>query len=128
MVDRENPEEPNNRPLLRVYKVENYEIIKLAEFDRFRDVLNPSLRENQSFTMLSGGYVLFMSSKNIEMFNLNDQTTQSLNMKKIIDASYLKSSILTQKYEEANRRTGRKDEETIIRKCDIQKRRSDVRT
>ena len=103
MVDRENPEEPNNRPLLRVYKVENYEIIKLAEFDRFRDVLNPSLRENQSFTMLSGGYVLFMSSKNIEMFNLNDQTTQSLNMKKIIDASYLKSSILTQKYEEANR-------------------------
>jgi len=103
VVDRDNQEVPNNRPLLRVYKVENYEIIKLAEFDRLRDVLNPSLHEAQSFTMLSGGYVLFMNSKNIEMFNVNDQTTKSLNMKKIIDASYLKSSILTQKYAEVNR-------------------------
>ena len=40
-----------------------------------------------------GGYVLFMV----------DRTTRSLYMKKIIDASYLKSSILTQKYEEVNR-------------------------
>ena len=60
-------------------------IEKLAEFDRFRDVTSPSLRENQSFTMLSGGYVLFMNEKCVQIFNLVKWVFYFLPQPKLLD-------------------------------------------
>ena len=71
VIDQVN-EEPNNRPLLRIYKVENDEVVKKAEYDRFRDISNPSLRDNQSFTVLADGYIMFQSKNYVELIDLGN--------------------------------------------------------
>ena len=71
MIDQVN-EEPNNRPLLRIYKLEKDEIVKKAEYDRFRDISNPSLRDNQSFTVLADGYIMFQSKNYVELIDIGN--------------------------------------------------------
>ena len=71
VIDQAN-DEPNNRPLLRIYKVENDEIVKKAEYDRFRDISSPTLRDNQSFTVLADGYIMFQSKNNVELVDIGN--------------------------------------------------------